>query len=107
MSSRGCDPLASSCLRSSSRTSSAARVRPRDLPVTERADAFAALHRLDFGRMREAGFWERITEMILDETISEEWNFDTLVVDEGQDFRAVLGRSLMAAPRTERRGRVA
>lgn len=43
-------------------------------------------HRLDFGRMREPGFWEQTTELIIGETIPEEWKFDTLIVDEGQDF---------------------
>lgn len=64
-------------------------------------------HRLDFGRMREPGFWEQITEMIIGETIAEEWKFDTLIVDEGSGLRAVLGRCALAAPATERRGGMA
>jgi superfamily I DNA and RNA helicase len=43
-------------------------------------------HRIDFERMREPGFWERITEMIIGETVPDSWRFDTLIVDEGQDF---------------------
>jgi hypothetical protein len=43
-------------------------------------------HQLDFDGMREPGFWEGLTESVIGETIPDEWMFDTLVVDEGQDF---------------------
>ena len=41
--------------------------------------------RLEFEGMRQPGFWEQATEMIIGETVSDEWTFDTLIVDEGQD----------------------
>jgi hypothetical protein len=44
---------------------------------------------IDFSRLRtDSHFWQDLQEQILGETISEEWLFDTLIVDEGQDFEA-------------------
>jgi hypothetical protein len=42
---------------------------------------------LDFSRMGEApGFWREVQEQVMAEVVPEEWLFDALVVDEGQDF---------------------
>jgi hypothetical protein len=44
-------------------------------------------HQFDWEAMkRDPGFWARVTELVSGERIPEEWKFDTLIVDEGQDF---------------------
>lgn len=44
-------------------------------------------HRFDYGEMkRDSSFWRRVIELVIGETIPEEWKFNTLIVDEGQDF---------------------
>jgi hypothetical protein len=44
-------------------------------------------HKLDFKQMQQdPEFWSRIQEQVVDEEITDEWLFDTLIVDEGQDF---------------------
>lgn len=43
-------------------------------------------HRLDFADLEKPGFWTRVQEMVLAEAIPTEWCFETLIVDEGQDF---------------------
>lgn len=35
---------------------------------------------------RDPRFWLRVTELVIGESIPEEWKVDTLIVDEGQDF---------------------
>ncbi len=46
-------------------------------------------HRLDFDRMkRDPRFWQEVQERVTAEPIPDEWLFDTLIVDEGQDFEA-------------------
>jgi type II secretory pathway predicted ATPase ExeA len=42
----------------------------------------------DYNRMSSAGFWAEVQERVIAETISEDWHFQTLIVDEGQDFDA-------------------
>jgi superfamily I DNA and RNA helicase len=39
-----------------------------------------------YKRMSEPNFWENIQERVVGETIGPDWKFDTLIVDEGQDF---------------------
>jgi hypothetical protein len=56
-------------------------------------------HPVDFRDMRQPGFWERISEMAVAEmvagaTIPEEWKFDTVIVDEGQDFEQSWAEAL-------------
>jgi hypothetical protein len=44
-------------------------------------------HQFDWDAMkRDPGFWARVTELVSGERIPEEWKFDALIVDEGQDF---------------------
>lgn len=43
---------------------------------------------IDFTKVGEPGFWAGIQERVILETVPETWRFDTLVVDEGQDFDA-------------------
>lgn len=44
-------------------------------------------HRFDWDEMKsDPTFWSRVTELVVGENIPEEWKFDTLIVDEGQDF---------------------
>jgi hypothetical protein len=44
-------------------------------------------HRFDWQQgKRDPLFWARLTELVMGETFSDEWKFDTLIVDEGQDF---------------------
>ncbi len=43
--------------------------------------------RLDFTAMRDdPGFWGRVQDRVTGAAIPEEWRFDALIVDEGQDF---------------------
>lgn len=41
---------------------------------------------LDYDRMGQPGFWRRVQDSIVEQTIPEDWLFDTLIIDEGQDF---------------------
>lgn len=43
---------------------------------------------LDYGRMNQPDFWGAIQDRVLAAPIPDEWRFDTLIVDEGQDFDA-------------------
>jgi hypothetical protein len=44
-------------------------------------------HKLDYERMRtDPQFWRRVADLVTGETVPEDWRFDTLIVDEGQDF---------------------
>jgi hypothetical protein len=44
---------------------------------------------LNFDDMgKDPAFWQRVQEQVMDEEIPEEWKFDALIVDEGQDFEA-------------------
>jgi hypothetical protein len=44
-------------------------------------------HTLDYGEMgSDPDFWMRVQERVVDEEKSDDWLFDTLIVDEGQDF---------------------
>jgi superfamily I DNA and RNA helicase len=44
-------------------------------------------HRFNYTEMnRDPAFWQRVVELVAGEAIPEEWTFDTLIVDEGQDF---------------------
>lgn len=42
---------------------------------------------LDFNEMQDnPEFWREVQERVIAEAIPEGWLFDTLIVDEGQDF---------------------
>lgn len=43
-------------------------------------------HKLAYERIGERSFWVDVQERVIAETIGPEWKFDTLIVDEGQDF---------------------
>ncbi|MFQ5947084.1 MAG: ATP-binding domain-containing protein [Anaerolineae bacterium] len=44
-------------------------------------------HRLDYDEMKtDRLFWQRVSELVIGETVPDEWKFDMLIVDEGQDF---------------------
>jgi hypothetical protein len=44
-------------------------------------------HALDFKQMQgDSEFWSRVQERVVDEEITDEWMFDALIIDEGQDF---------------------
>ena len=43
-------------------------------------------HKLTYEQMGERGFWEDVQGRVIGEVIGPEWKFDTLIVDEGQDF---------------------
>jgi hypothetical protein len=44
-------------------------------------------HTLDYSKMdSDPHFWQDIDELILNSVIPENWKFDTLIIDEGQDF---------------------
>jgi hypothetical protein len=36
----------------------------------------------------DPAFWDRLPERVLGENVTDDWRFETLIVDEGQDFRA-------------------
>jgi hypothetical protein len=51
--------------------------------------------RIEFQEMtRDREFWERIRERVVAETIPPDWQFDTLIVDEGQDFEQEWAETL-------------
>lgn len=37
---------------------------------------------------KDPAFWQKVQEQVMGEEIPEEWKFDTLIVDEGQDFES-------------------
>jgi superfamily I DNA and RNA helicase len=44
-------------------------------------------HKLDYEQMtRDRDFWRKVAELVIAEDVPESWKFDTLIVDEGQDF---------------------
>jgi len=44
-------------------------------------------HKLDYSKINEQGFWKDVLELVSVESIPDDWLFDTLIVDEGQDFQ--------------------
>jgi hypothetical protein len=42
---------------------------------------------IDFNQMGQTGFWRRIQEHVMAAEIPESWQYDYLIVDEGQDFQ--------------------
>jgi hypothetical protein len=44
-------------------------------------------HEIAYTRINEPNFWEDIQERVIGEAIEPDWKFDTLIVDEGQDFK--------------------
>lgn len=41
----------------------------------------------EFGRMKDnPDFWREVQDRVVEETVPDDWRFDRLVVDEGQDF---------------------
>jgi hypothetical protein len=47
-------------------------------------------HEIDYEQMySNPEFWNQIQELVLDEDVPEEWVFDFLIVDEGQDFEPI------------------
>ncbi|MDP3492585.1 MAG: ATP-dependent helicase [Hyphomonadaceae bacterium] len=43
-------------------------------------------HKPDFSQAGERDFWVRLQDQALGETVPDHWIFDTVIVDEGQDF---------------------
>jgi hypothetical protein len=44
-------------------------------------------HKIDYASQgTDPNFWRDTSEKIMEEDVSEEWRFDTLIIDEGQDF---------------------
>ncbi|MEW6122921.1 MAG: ATP-dependent helicase [Pseudomonadota bacterium] len=43
---------------------------------------------IDFSAMSRPGFWGEVQERVILESVPDDWRFDTLIVDEGQDFDA-------------------
>ncbi|NEX17929.1 MAG: hypothetical protein C1943_15245 [Halochromatium sp.] len=43
---------------------------------------------LDYQRMNQPGFWGEVQDRVLAAPIPDDWRFDVLIVDEGQDFDA-------------------
>ena len=47
-------------------------------------------HEIDYAKMySDPEFWTGIQDLVLDENVPDEWLFDFLIVDEGQDFEPV------------------
>lgn len=43
--------------------------------------------KLDFSQMKSnPDFWSNVQDQVVEETVPDTWKFDTLIVDEGQDF---------------------
>ncbi len=44
-------------------------------------------HRLDYSQMnKDPRFWDKVADLVIAESVPDDWLFDTLIVDEGQDF---------------------
>lgn len=44
-------------------------------------------HRLDYQQIyKDPDFWKKMAELVIGEEVSDDWKFDLLIVDEGQDF---------------------
>jgi hypothetical protein len=43
-------------------------------------------HALNYADINTPGFWDKVQDRVIGESIEDDWKFDTLVVDEGQDF---------------------
>jgi hypothetical protein len=44
----------------------------------------------DFTEMgRDPRFWEKVSERVMAEPVPDDWKFDTVIVDEGQDFEPI------------------
>lgn len=44
-------------------------------------------HSLDYSTMQsDPGFWKKVLDMVVDSSVPEKWIFDTVIIDEGQDF---------------------
>lgn len=57
---------------------------------------------LNFDDMgKDPAFWQKVQEQVMGEEIPEEWKFDALIVDEGQDFEAEWFEILRLFLRTE------
>src|SRR5713101_351521 len=60
--------------------------------------------RLDFDQMkRDLRFWEKVSERVIAEAVPDHWKFDTVIVDEGQDFEPIWAdmlrcRTVMSSP---------
>jgi hypothetical protein len=47
-------------------------------------------HKLDFSTMSsDPNFWNSIQDAVIGEEVPDSWQFDTIIVDEGQDFKQV------------------
>ena len=45
-------------------------------------------HKLDFAEMKNnPQFWKEVQDMVICEDIPDDWRFDVIIVDEGQDFK--------------------
>lgn len=45
-------------------------------------------HKIPYNQMeKNPRFWDEIQDQVLDEDVPDSWRFDTLIVDEGQDFQ--------------------
>ena len=42
--------------------------------------------KLAYDRIGVKGFWQEVQERVIGEAVPDDWRFDTLIVDEGQDF---------------------
>src|SRR5690606_12471836 len=53
-------------------------------------------HKVDFNSeaYRKPGFWKTLEELLLASKIPEQWQFDAVIVDEGQDFDPEWGELL-------------
>lgn len=44
-------------------------------------------HTLDYSAMqRDPGFWKKVQDLVVENTVPKGWVFDTVIIDEGQDF---------------------
>jgi len=45
-------------------------------------------YEFDYRKINEPSFWKDMLDTVMVESMSDEWLFDTIIVDEGQDFQA-------------------
>jgi hypothetical protein len=43
-------------------------------------------HTIDYNKMGDPNFWQDIANLVIGEDVPDDWKFDLLIVDEGQDF---------------------
>jgi len=43
-------------------------------------------HEIEYDKMNQAGFWGKIQDQVLDQSVPDEWKYDVIIIDEAQDL---------------------